>query len=154
MSSGLALAILSGVVLLARVALLPLRHFPRSVGVLYDVLLAVLWSLGLAQLVSARATARNLSHGDGGGGIVGNTDGVVVTCWRLRGVAVASAAVVFYSGRLLWELCVLFTGNKSTSAEYRPIQQRDEWEADREKGGVVVHAPQAYSPVLAFFPDD
>ncbi|OAA72864.1 hypothetical protein LEL_08648 [Akanthomyces lecanii RCEF 1005] len=158
LSSGLALAILSDVVLLARLALLQLRYFPRFVGLLYDLLMAVLWILGLAHLVLARGaagTARNLSNG---GGLV-DTDGdsVVVDCWRLRGVAVSTAAALFYGGRLLWELFAIFAHSGApTTTEYRSIQQ-DEWEEeDREKGrGVaVVHAPQAYSPVLAFFPDD
>ncbi|OAA54672.1 hypothetical protein ISF_08273 [Cordyceps fumosorosea ARSEF 2679] len=144
-TSGLALAILSNVVLLARVALLPLRHFPRSVGLLYDVLMATLWLLGLAQLLLlTRATARNVSTG-----AVVDTDGrVVVTCWRLRGVAVASAAAALYAGRLLFELgCML------VSSEYRPIRERDEWELEKGARCATADARQAYSPVLAFFPD-
>lgn len=158
MSSGLALAILSDIVLLARLALLQLRHFPRLVGLLYDLLMAALWILGLAHLalaLDAAGTARNLSNG----GSLVDTDGdsVVVGCWRARGVAVSTAAALFYSGRMLWELFAIFAhGSAPTNAEYRPIQQ-DEWEqGDLEKGrGVaVVHSPQAYSPVLAFFPSD
>ncbi|KAJ3485027.1 hypothetical protein NLG97_g6905 [Lecanicillium saksenae] len=132
-SSGLALAILSLVVFLARLALLQLPRFPRSIGLLYDMLMATLWILGLAHLVLARETARNLSNGS-----VVDTDGVVVTCWRLRGVAMASAAVVFYSGRLLLELFYLVT-----TPSYQPIP--DEWEEKQ--------AQEAYSPVLAFFPE-
>lgn len=160
LSSGLALAILSDIVLLARLALLQLRYFPRFVGLLYDLLMATLWILGLAHLAlasGAAGTARDLS--DGGSSLV-DTDGdsVVVGCWRARGVAVSTAAALFYSGRMLWELFAIFAhGNAPMmNTEHRPIQQ-DEWEQEaleKGRGVAVVHSPQAYSPVLAFFPSD
>lgn len=137
MTSGLALAILSLVVLLARIALLQLPRFPRPVGLFYDMLMATLWTLGLAHLVLARETARNLSNGS-----VVDTDGVMVTCWRLRGVAIATAAVVFYSGRLLLELF-------RVASPYRPVPAWEEGEEEEKQA----YAQHAYSPVLAFFPD-
>ncbi|KAM0744713.1 hypothetical protein ACQRIT_000097 [Beauveria bassiana] len=153
-TSGLALAILSSVVLLARLALLQLRYFPRFVGLLYDTLMACLWALGLAQqLVRPLATARNLSAG---GLVVGDTDGVVLTCWRVRGAAVAATATAFYAGRLLFEFIFIWNG-RAPPNDYRLIQQDDnEWWA-MEKEDVetaALYPPQAYSPVLAFFPDD
>ncbi|XWW96058.1 hypothetical protein V2A60_004028 [Cordyceps javanica] len=172
-SSGLALAILSSVVLLARLALLQLRHFPRSVGLLYDVLMGVLWALGLAQLVllAPRATTmRNLSSdsdSDSGGGnsvVVDAGDGgrvvILETCWRVRGVALAAAAVALHTGRMLLELALVCLVRRRTARAapppsgfpyYRPIEQDDEWEAEK---GHWSAPPQAYSPVLAFFPDD
>ncbi|KAM3509629.1 hypothetical protein MY11210_006229 [Beauveria gryllotalpidicola] len=153
-TSGLALAILSSVVLLARLALLQLRYFPRFVGLLYDTLMACLWALALAQqLVQPRATARNLSAG---GLVVGDTDGVVLTCWRVRGAAVAATATAFYAGRLLFELILIWNG-RAPSNEYRLIQQDDEDGRAMEKDDIeaaALYATHAYSPVLAFFPDD
>ncbi|OAA40495.1 hypothetical protein BBO_06079 [Beauveria brongniartii RCEF 3172] len=153
-TSGLALAILSSVVLLARLAMLQLRYFPRFVGLLYDTLMACLWALGLAQqLVRPLATARNLSAG---GLVVGDTDGVVLTCWRVRGAAVAATATAFYAGRLLFELIFIWNG-RAPPNDYRPIQQDDNERWAMEKDSVeaaALYPLQAYSPVLAFFPDD
>lgn len=146
-TSGLALAVLSAVVFLARLAVLPLRHFPRTVGLVYDMLLSVLWILGLAHLLLARDTARQLSNGSAVA-----ADGAVSTCWALRGVAMAGAAAAFYSVRLLYGVAVVF--GHVASREYRPMDMEDAEGRMGEKSRVVVRAPQAYSPVLAFFPDD
>ena len=73
----------------------------------------------------------------------------------------AATAVALYAGRLLFELVCLCCVNRPPT-EYRPIEQ-DEWEQELEmeleleKGHVRADglAPAlAYSPVLAFFPDD
>lgn len=107
--------------------------------------------MGLAQLTLAQDTARELSNGS-----VVDADGAAVTCWALRGVAVASIATIFYSARLLFETMAAFDYSRPNDYRTMQMNETESW-AESEKPRVLLattRAPQAYSPVLAFFPDD
>lgn len=177
--SGMGIAVLSLVVLVARQTMIYLQHYPRYVGILYDLVLVTLWLANLASLVHSASppAAETQLHTPIDDGSVLNGDGTIATCWAERGIAVGAGAVCVYVTRLLLEAVeavarglhptgvagahdgeILQCGLRSKigiHAEMNPTSLED-GEGYRQRFGHSDRAPQAlaYSPVLAFFPEN
>jgi hypothetical protein len=177
--SGMSIAVLSLVVLAARQTMIYLQHFPRYVGILYDFVLLTLWLANLAKLVqsTSKPAAETQSHTSVDDGSVLNGDGTIATCWAARGIAVGAGAVCVYATRLLLEAVEVVAHGLDTPgdarahdgemlhsamrlkigprAEMNPTSLGDD-EGYEQRFGHGARAPQvlAYSPVLAFFPEN
>ncbi|KAK5996665.1 hypothetical protein PT974_02004 [Cladobotryum mycophilum] len=169
LDSGLAIAVLSLVVVVARVAMMRMKYSPRYTNMFYDMLLCFLWIVTTTKQAMAVAATSN----SGRIGILlwplynkkcdAVTGGSRDFCQTAQAALVISIlASLLYCGKLLvamFELAALAFGLRPKTdnmtvtgvGRYRDTEEPRGMEAVDTADKVYA---EAMSPVLAFFPED